>query len=81
MTQVLQPHTPTIIQIVKDDPAPQLSMIDVAVAAFGLTGVIMAAALVAGLLVRRRQLMLRTPPDGDRMKGPRGEQNKKPIEN
>ena len=50
MTQALQPHTPTIIQIVKDDPAPQLSMIDVAVAAFGLTGVIMAAALVAGLL-------------------------------
>lgn len=48
--RVLQPHTPTIIQIVKDDPAPQLSMIDVAVAAFGLTGVIMAAALVAGLL-------------------------------
>lgn len=29
---------------------PELSMIDVALAAFGLTGVIMAAAVVAGIL-------------------------------
>lgn len=50
MVQQPPPHTPTIVQIVKDEPAPQLSMIDVAVAAFGLTGVIMAAALAAGLL-------------------------------
>lgn len=42
--------TPTIIHIVTDPPAPELSMIDVAVAAFGLIGVIMAAAVVAGLL-------------------------------
>ncbi|MGE3276232.1 MAG: hypothetical protein AB7O67_14055 [Vicinamibacterales bacterium] len=41
--------TPTIIEVVKE-PARQLSMIDVAVAAFGLTGLIMAAAVVAGLV-------------------------------
>jgi hypothetical protein len=39
---------PTIVEIVKE-PAPELSMIDVALAAFGLTGVIMAAAIVAGI--------------------------------
>jgi hypothetical protein len=44
-----QPFTPTIVHIVKDPPAKQLSMIDVSIAAFGLTGVIMVAALVAGL--------------------------------
>jgi hypothetical protein len=42
--------TPTIVHIVTDPPARELSMIDVAVAAFGLIGVIMAAAVVAGLL-------------------------------
>lgn len=41
--------TPTIIEIVQE-PARNLSMIDVAVAAFGLTGVIMVGALLAGLL-------------------------------
>lgn len=47
-----QPNTPTvtIVQIVEEDAAKELSMIDVSVAAFGLTGAIMAAALVAGLL-------------------------------
>jgi hypothetical protein len=40
--------TPTIVEVVRD-PAPELSMIDVALAAFGLTGVIMVAAIVAGL--------------------------------
>jgi hypothetical protein len=45
-----QAITPTIIQIVKDPPAQQISMIDVAVGAFGLTGAIMVAALVAGLV-------------------------------
>ena len=45
-----QPLTPTIVHIVKEPPTPQLSMIDVSIAAFGLTGVIMGAALVAGLL-------------------------------
>lgn len=46
------PSTPTvtIVQVVQDDPAKELSMIDVSVAAFGLTGLIMGAALVAGLL-------------------------------
>ncbi len=41
--------TVTIVEVSKP-PTPELSMIDVAVAAFGLTGAIMAAALVAGLL-------------------------------
>jgi hypothetical protein len=45
-----QPITTTIVQIVPEKPAEELSMIDVSVAAFGLTGLIMAAALVAGLL-------------------------------
>ena len=50
-TQVPDAITPTvtIVEVVKE-PAPGLSMIDVAVGAFGLTGVIMAAAAVAGLL-------------------------------
>ncbi len=42
--------TPTIVVQTSTKPSPELSMIDVAVAAFGLTGVIMAAALVAGIL-------------------------------
>ena len=50
MLQDPRPITPTIVQVVPDKPATELSMIDVAVAAFGLTGVIMVAALVAGLL-------------------------------
>jgi hypothetical protein len=41
--------TPAIVEVVKE-PAQEISMIDVALAAFGLTGVIMAAALVAGVL-------------------------------
>jgi len=47
-----QPITPTIVQIVPDNvkPAQEISMIDVAVASFGLTGVIMVAAIVAGLI-------------------------------
>jgi hypothetical protein len=44
-----QPFTPTIVQIVPEKKAPELSMIDVALAAFGLTGAIMVAAVVAGL--------------------------------
>lgn len=40
--------TPTIIEIVTE-PDAGLSMIDVAVAAFGLTGAIMGAMVVAGL--------------------------------
>lgn len=44
-----QPFTPTIIQVVPESPAIEVTMIDVALAAFGVTGVIMVAALVAGL--------------------------------
>ena len=50
MIQDPQPFTPTIVQIVEDKAAPELSMIDVALAAFGLTGAIMAAAVLAGLV-------------------------------
>ena len=39
----------TIVQIAPE-PAREVSMIDVSLAAFGLTGVIMVAALIAGLL-------------------------------
>jgi hypothetical protein len=44
-----QPITPTIIQIIPDKPAVEVTMIDVALAAFGVTGVIMVAAIIAGL--------------------------------
>jgi hypothetical protein len=49
-----QPATPvtptvTIVQVVQDEPSKELSMIDVSLAAFGLTGVIMVAAVIAGL--------------------------------
>jgi type II secretory pathway pseudopilin PulG len=40
----------TIVQIAPEEPARELSMIDVSVAAFGLIGVIMVAAIAAGLL-------------------------------
>jgi hypothetical protein len=42
-------QTVTIVQVAPDQSAKEVGMIDVAVAAFGLTGIIMAAALVAGL--------------------------------
>lgn len=43
--------TPTVrIVEVVNEPTQGLSMIDVAVAAFGLTGIIMASAAVAGLV-------------------------------
>jgi hypothetical protein len=45
-----QAITPTIIQVVPEKPREEIGMIDVAVASFGLTGVIMVAALVAGLV-------------------------------
>ena len=45
-----QPITPTIIRVIPEQPAEELSMIDVSVAAFGLTGAIMAAALLAGIV-------------------------------
>jgi hypothetical protein len=44
-----QPITPTIVQVVPDKPREEIGMIDVAVASFGLTGVIMVAAIIAGL--------------------------------
>jgi uncharacterized membrane-anchored protein len=44
------PDVPTVrIVEVVSEPTPELSMIDVAVAAFGLTGVIMVAAVIAGI--------------------------------
>ena len=47
--------TVTIVQIVAGaSRRVELSMIDVAVAAFGLTGVIMVAAIVAGIYGGRR---------------------------
>jgi hypothetical protein len=39
----------TIVQISPEKAAVELSMIDVAVAAFGLTGAIMVAAIIAGI--------------------------------
>jgi uncharacterized membrane-anchored protein len=44
-----QPFTPTIVQIVPEKAATEVTMIDVALAAFGVTGVIMVAAVIAGL--------------------------------
>lgn len=46
----VQPITPTIVVEHTPEPTASIDMIQVAVAAFGLTGVIMGAALVAGLL-------------------------------
>jgi hypothetical protein len=43
------PVTP-VVRTGIQQPTPEVGMVDVAVAAFGLTGVIMASALVAGLL-------------------------------
>lgn len=43
------PITPTIVQIIPEQPAAEVTMIDVALAAFGVTGVIMVAAVIAGL--------------------------------
>jgi hypothetical protein len=43
------PITPTIVEVIKE-PSASIDMIQVAVAAFGLTGVIMAAAIVAGVV-------------------------------
>jgi hypothetical protein len=45
-----QAITPTIVRVIPDKPAEELSMIDVSVAAFGLTGAIMGAAVIAGLI-------------------------------
>jgi hypothetical protein len=45
-----QPITPTIVQVVPENPRAEITMIDVALAGFGLTGVIMIAALVAGVI-------------------------------
>lgn len=44
-----EPITPTIVQIVPEKAAAEVTMIDVALAAFGVTGVIMVAAVIAGL--------------------------------
>lgn len=44
------PQPITIVQIVPEQAAVEVSMIDVALAAFGMIGVIMTAAVIAGLL-------------------------------
>lgn len=44
-----EPVTVTIVQVDQQARSAELSMIDVAVAAFGLTGAIMVAAIIAGL--------------------------------
>lgn len=44
-----KPFTPTIVQIVPEKAATEIGMVDVAVASFGLTGLIMVAALIAGI--------------------------------
>ena len=49
MQNVTQGQPVTIVEVV-EEPASSIDMIQVAVAAFGLIGVIMAAALVAGLV-------------------------------
>ncbi len=49
MQNVTQGQPVTIVEVV-EEPASSIDMIQVAVAAFGLTGAIMAAALVAGLV-------------------------------
>jgi hypothetical protein len=41
--------TPRIVEVIKE-PTASIDMIQVAVAAFGLTGIIMASAAVAGLV-------------------------------
>jgi hypothetical protein len=49
MQNVTPGQAVTIVEVVQE-PASSIDMIQVAVAAFGLTGVIMAAALVAGIV-------------------------------
>ena len=48
--QNVTPGQPVTIVEVVEQPASSIDMIQIAVAAFGLTGVIMAAALVAGFI-------------------------------
>ena len=55
----LHPITPRIIEV-GDPPSGTIDMIQVSVAAFGLTGVIMAAAVVAGLLAGALFIWYRT---------------------
>jgi len=44
-----KPFTPTIVQVVPEQAAREIGMVDVAVASFGVTGFIMAAAVIAGI--------------------------------
>jgi len=55
-----QAITPTIIQVVPEKPREEIGMVDVAVASFGLTGVIMVAALVAGLVAGAAYIWFRS---------------------
>lgn len=57
----LTPITPRIIEVVgAPPPSDSIDMIQVSIAAFGLTGVIMAAAVVAGLLAGALFIWYRT---------------------
>ena len=49
MQQQPEAQTVTIVQIAPEQAAREVSMIDVSLAAFNLTGVIMVAAIFAGL--------------------------------
>ena len=49
MVRQEEPFTPTIIQVIPEKPAVEVTMIDVALAAFGVIGIIMVAAVIAGL--------------------------------
>ncbi len=65
--RVQQPEAPqqeaqqvTIVQIAPEQPARELSMIDVSLAAFNLIGVIMAVAVVAGLVAGATYIWFRS---------------------
>ena len=54
------PITPVVVITGIQQPAPEVGMIEVAVAAFGLTGVFMTAARGAGLLAGAAYVWYRT---------------------
>ena len=49
---VQQPSSPIVVDVIKQPPiTPEIGMADVVLGAVGLTGLIMIAALIAGLLI------------------------------
>jgi hypothetical protein len=49
---MLQAQPPIVVDVIKQPPvSPEITMGDVILSAFGLTGVIMVSALLAGILV------------------------------